>query len=381
MTHDLDAAARSWVAHLRAGGVTPWCAWRDRPSAVGEVDPGPLPGGQQAELVRRLNAATHGSTARGLTEHVLAASAAGRGRPDVVLTQTDATPEALPARELLRVAATVIGQQLLRGAPAASALMDDTAPELPLTAALGWDAYRVVGDPLLATDARRAMLVRGHPPGGRRPLVFVVGTDAATMFTHAWVDRAVDVGGPGWRPWWEQLRSRSLTPARVDLAAAAARWAAEVGRDRVRILLSAEPAALPRRWRPLTEGLGSPGAERLLSADAADLARRTAQVLGSLTDDRTRRRVLHEWLAPTLVEQPGPALRVPDEHREWVATRARDLHERLSAGGYPVVGDLGALVPASGEVDRADTVDRPDPDRVLELAVWLLSRLHEEVEP
>ena len=181
MSDDLDAAARSWVAHLRAGGVTPWCDWRDRPSAVGEVDPGPLPGGQQAELVRRLNVATHGGTAPGLTELVLVASAAGRGRPDVVVTQAGALPEALPAHELLRVAATVIAQQLLRGAPAASALMDDAAPELPLSAALGWSSYRVVGDPLLATDARRAMLARGHPPGGRRPVVFVAGTDAATI--------------------------------------------------------------------------------------------------------------------------------------------------------------------------------------------------------
>ena len=70
------ARAWAWVAHLRAGGTTPWAAW----TATDAVRPraGYLPGAQQLELLRRLNLA--GRPSPTLVERVLAASRA-RPRP------------------------------------------------------------------------------------------------------------------------------------------------------------------------------------------------------------------------------------------------------------------------------------------------------------
>jgi hypothetical protein len=51
---DFHAAAWSWVAHLRAGGSTPWAHWvtaRHEPASPGAL----LPGAAELELVRRLN--------------------------------------------------------------------------------------------------------------------------------------------------------------------------------------------------------------------------------------------------------------------------------------------------------------------------------------
>jgi len=75
------ARAWAWVAHLRSGGTTPWRAWtaadapdRDRFARGGRY----LPGAQQLELLRRLNAA--GRPTASLVDRVLNASAPGRGR-------------------------------------------------------------------------------------------------------------------------------------------------------------------------------------------------------------------------------------------------------------------------------------------------------------
>ena len=80
-----EQRAWGWVAHLREGGTTPWQEWQDRGESHGRY----LPGAQQLELLRRLNAA--GRPDKALGESVLAASAAGRGRPDLELV--DAGPE------------------------------------------------------------------------------------------------------------------------------------------------------------------------------------------------------------------------------------------------------------------------------------------------
>ncbi len=102
------ARAWAWVAHLRSGGTTPWRSWTSADAA----DQGRfLPGAQQLELLRRLNLAGQPSAA--LVDGVLAASAPGRGRPDLELVGVDeerrfgppaVDPAALPDDELLRVA-------------------------------------------------------------------------------------------------------------------------------------------------------------------------------------------------------------------------------------------------------------------------------------
>ena len=49
--------ARTWVAHLRSGGTTPWAQWLRSPGPGAEhraEHDGPVPGAAQLELVRRL---------------------------------------------------------------------------------------------------------------------------------------------------------------------------------------------------------------------------------------------------------------------------------------------------------------------------------------
>ena len=75
------ARAWAWIDHLRHGGTTPW---RDWTSADGTERSRFLPGAQQLELLRRLNLV--GQPKQRLVERVVAASAPGRGRPDLELS-------------------------------------------------------------------------------------------------------------------------------------------------------------------------------------------------------------------------------------------------------------------------------------------------------
>ena len=90
-----------------------------RGSGLGESRGRYLPGAQQLELLRRLNQAGRPSAA--LADSVLAASAAGRGRPDLELAgavpesafgPAPVDPAALPAGELVRVAASLLADQV-----------------------------------------------------------------------------------------------------------------------------------------------------------------------------------------------------------------------------------------------------------------------------
>ena len=115
------ARAWSWIAQLRAGGTTPWRSW----TATDASDQGRyLPGAQQLELLRRLNLAGRPSTA--LVERVLAASAPGRGRPDLELVGVDEArrfgppavdPAELSDDELLRVATGLLALTSFRHRP------------------------------------------------------------------------------------------------------------------------------------------------------------------------------------------------------------------------------------------------------------------------
>ena len=204
-----------------------------------------LPGAQQLELLRRLNAA--GRPDEALGETVLAASAAGRGRPDLELVGAgpDSTfgpapvdPAELPAGELVRVAASVLADQVVdAGVPAGRA-----GPSSPRTS--WWRrGYRLVGDPELADPLRAQLVARGRPPGGREPRIVVLGSDLATMAAHAWTHRAFTEGVTAWREWLRLLRERREVPARADVLAVARAWERRVGKERVHVVL--EPLVAP----------------------------------------------------------------------------------------------------------------------------------------
>ena len=199
------ARAAAWVAHLREGGTTPWAEW------TGTVDgptPPVLPGAQQLELLRRVN--QRAAVPDALVERVLAASAAGRGRPDLELVGArpasdfgppPVDPADLPAEELLRVAALLLAEDLAaEGDPDErhdrpddlGRLLGDAARRMKRSGRGPWlrpwrTKYKLVGDPWRADALRRDLIARGRPPGGRGALVLVVADDLATMLGDLWL--------------------------------------------------------------------------------------------------------------------------------------------------------------------------------------------------
>ena len=355
--------AWGWVAHLREGGTTPWRDWSVEGEARGRI----LPGAQQLELLRRLNLA--GDPTPRLAQRVLDASAPGRGRPDLELVGAverlafgppPVDPGNLPDDELIRVATGVLADDLV-----AAGVPEPRRPRLQWP----WHSrYRLVGDPAIARPARDELIARGRPPGGRGAVVLVVGTDLGRMMVDAWTTRSLDEGAPRWRDWLDSIVQRDLVPPRVDLVAAARTWADRVGPGRVRIVLdqSALPGLVGTR-RPLPT---SPE----LSADATDLVRRVAGVLGLLVVQERRAALLSENLRPRLAAMPGPPLVVPPEHGEWLRRRAERMRRTLLRAGYAVHGDPDALLPR----DRSGVPD-PSDTGVLALAVRLLldgDRIH-----
>ncbi len=348
--------AWGWVDHLREGGATPWAAW------AGEADSGGryLPGAQQLELLRRLNAA--GPTSPDLARRVLGASAPGRGRLDLGLVgaaeprtfaMAPVDPADLSAQELLRIASGLIAEDVLAtGAP---------APERP-PRALPWRArYRLSGDPVLTGPRRADLIAQGRPPSGRGSKVLVLGTDVGQMLVDIWTARSLSQGVQAWPAWLARASRADVLPPRIDLARTAQRWSQEVSRDRVQVVLDLD--ALPRLVRARRPLATAPQ----LSADAVDLARRVGEVLGVLALPEQRRALLHHTLVPRLLDAPGEPLVLPRRDASWARAHARRMGEDLLEGGYAVHGRLDGLLP----VDRPG-VGEPSDSAVLTLALRLL---------
>jgi hypothetical protein len=358
---DGEARAWGWVGHLRDGGTTPWSAWAT-PARDDEQAGRYLPGAQQLELLRRLN--QHRLPPPDLAERVLAASAPGRGLPDLglagVLPETGfgpppVDPADLPADELVRVATALIAENVVAAGD----------PLVSRTPRLLRRRYRVVGDPEPATPLRDALVASGRPPGGRRATVVVVGADLPGMLTHLWTARSLGAGVPPWPDWLAQVVRRPGLPARIDLAALAETWVPRVGRGRVHVVLGD-----PRRAARLA-GARRPPAAYPLSADAVELARRTAPVVGTLVAPERRTHLMWHGLRPMLAGYPGPALRIPRRHRPWLRQQTADLRRRLAAGGYAVHGTLPVLDDPADAREPAGA-GLPDDERVLDLAIRVL---------
>jgi hypothetical protein len=354
---DDEARAWGWVAHLRDGGTTPWSGWGSAAGAD-EQSGRYLPGAQQLELLRRINCRQLPSPE--LADRVLSASAPGRGRPDLGLAgvlpasafgppPTD--PGALPADELVRVATALIAEDTV----AAGDPLEARTPRLLRR------RYRVIGDPELAGPLRDALVHDGRPPGGRRATVVVAGTDLGSMLVHVWTARCLGAGVRAWPEWLAAEVRRSGLLGRVDLAALAQGWCPRVGSGRVHVVLDdprlAARLAGGRRRRAVTVPP--------LSADAVELARRTAPVVGMLVAPERRTALMWHRLRPVLAARPGPGLRVAPGHEAWLRDHTRRLRDRLAAGDYAVHGSL------PGPTVR-DGVSVPDDDRVLELAIGVL---------
>ncbi|WP_248579772.1 hypothetical protein [Nocardioides sp. InS609-2] len=328
--------AWGWVEHLRAGGTTGWRDWRTTTapnSGHGRV----VPGAQQLELLRRVNAVAR--PAPGLAERILGASAPGRGRPDLELVGAaeespfgarPVDPGDLGDHELLRVAAHLIAEDV-----AAAGVPTDREPAMPRP----WrKRYRLVGDPLLSDPVRRHLIARGHPPRPKGDII-VVGADLGQMLSDAWTARCFGQGAMPWPDFVDTWRQRRRLPPRIDLPRLAATWAERRGADRVHIVL--EPAAL--RGRVGVRRLPRPETR---SADAAELARRVAAMLGLMVTPPVRGELMMGTFWPRLADAPGRPAGVPAELHGWLTTRATAMATELRRAGYPVHGDLEALVPS-----------------------------------
>ncbi len=105
-----------------------------------------------------------------------------------------------------------------------------------------------------------------------------------------------------------------------------------------------------------------------LGADAIELVRRVGEPLGLLVDERLRPGLLRSVLASRLPPRRCPAHgRTPVDAVAAIARRARAATS-LTAGGYGVLGDLDALVPAA----VPSTPVLPSADGALALGLELL---------
>ncbi|RYB94126.1 hypothetical protein EUA93_07080 [Nocardioides oleivorans] len=356
---EVDAArAHGWVAHLREGGTTPWLAWSGGPSAPGAPTSRTLPGAQQLELLRRVNVASAGATTAVLADRVLAAPAAGRGKADLPLVGLDGgtgfgpravDPEHVGARELLRVASVLLADDLvsLGADPARSSW------------ARPWRRrFRLVGDPVTATELREHLLALGRPEGGPRPFLVAVGAPLDELLARTWTQRCFETGTKPFADWLRFWRERDQLPARTDLLASVLRWNAR--RPFVRIVTDID--RLPRQLgvRHLPE-------VRVPGADQAELARRIASVVG-LKVPAGERPGLMRTLQRRMPGSGAAPVVVPAREREWVAESAARMGRNIARAGYPVVGDLADLAP------RAET---PSPavgdQQVLDLAIRMVA--------
>ncbi len=123
-----------------------------------------------------------------------------------------------------------------------------------------------------------------------------------------------------------------------------------------------DPAALPGRVgvRRLARPESRP-------ADAAELARRVAAMLGLMVTPPVRGELMMRGFWPRLADAPGQPAGVPAEHHGWLASRATAMATELRLAGYAVHGELATLVPPP---EQEPTL--PTTGGALELAVRTL---------
>lgn len=366
-----QARAWAWVAHLRAGGTTPWAEFHQ------ETEPhGPwLPGAIQLEVARRLNLVRRDSA---LVDRILDSSAPGRGQPDLELLGAGegrrfgpppVDPAALPPAELVRMAVGVLAEMVAETDVAPGVSGSGTRSTQPSGAP--WrQAFHLVGNPFAADETRAALRSAGKLSGRRAPVALVIADDLDTMLADLWAWRVRHTVHADW-PWWVANWARKdQLPPRLNLPRVLRTWADRVGVSRVHVVVGPEPAAEVARLlgvrRPLAAPLRPP------SPEATAVVRHTNAVLRVIVDEDRHQRLLDGVLLPVLAEERGRRTAVPAEHRDWVRRRAGMLRDGLLSGEYPVHGDPDLLVPADREPDGRENGTGPTDEGILDVALRAL---------
>ncbi len=352
-----DRRAWGWVQHLRHGGSTPWADWAGTAEPGGAV----VPGAQQLELLRRLNQA--GAPGPLLVQRVLGASAPGRGQPDLELLGAAAEsrfgprpvdPGALPDGELLRVAASILAEDVVaRGLPGPPRVGPAPAMAAPLPPATVTPSSSPRCGPTWSPGA-------GRPADAPRSTWFSPPTSAGCSRTCGLTAPSTPgspAGGPGFGGW----SGDGALPSRIDPLHLARNQTGRTSPDRIHVVLDPEAVGpLVGVRRPLAQ-------PPELSAEARELGRRIGAVVGLLVPPDQRKALMRETLRPWLAEQPGSTLGVPVEHHGWLRDHAARIAEGLSRAGYAVHGDPGGLAPV-GQPD----VEAPTPRTTLALAMRMM---------
>ncbi|MDQ6641763.1 MAG: hypothetical protein M3Y66_04625 [Actinomycetota bacterium] len=372
-----DAAFWSWVEHLRSGGSTTWREWRSVEHAyVAPRWPVP-PTAAQLETVRSLSLRGTGVrldyTGRfdWLADLVLTTPVGGRGPVDLRLPWAGlevAEPDALPARELLRVSVSAIAGWCA------------TAPPLPMHVPRAsrlrrrpWrGSFVLVGSSPHAGAVRQALHDAGHAEGGRRPTVLVFGAPLEAMIAVHWRRRVEGGAELRWRRLWSEMAVRGALPRTVDLASVADEWAARVGPERVHVILSEDcHDAVAAAGRILGIRLRGGVGSRSNAVDT-DLLRRLNQALAT-QHVSIRRRPLEGDLSEVFFRSWDGTPAVPAAQQSWAMAQGEQLAAEIAGRPYATHGDPRVVVPST-DGDREQGVD---PRRTLDLAreiLWWLLR-------
>jgi hypothetical protein len=322
--------AWGWLAAVLDGAGTPWAEWTD---SAGAAEPR-LPffqAAQQLEALRRLNlaaAATGRSVSPDLARSLLVGGITDRNRGDLRLVgeaevsfgPPAVRPSDLPAGDLLAVVAGPLARRL--------AALPEPPSRTPLPLVRG---LRIVGDPWAGAHLRAQQEANRRGRVGRRTLV--LAADFGTLALHAWAHQAVSGGLLGPRDWLDSRVHGGPPPSALDLAGQAQRAAREVGVRRVRLVIG------PQR-------IGGLRPAPTLDPTAVELARWVGRPLGLLLTQTRKRALLTDSLVPWATRDTGP-LAIPEPWHAHLTAYAERQRSLLGAAGYPVLGSLDGLLPAS----------------------------------
>lgn len=379
----------AWVAHLRAGGSTPWNKWvLSDPVLTERTTNAPVPGAAKLETVRRLaevaaEEAPAGLDFTKLAYLVLDRSAPGRGMAEQPLSWGEdapssgssfgappVDPEQLPTEELVRVCVGSLAELVISPHVSVTGL-----PRPPRRMPWG-RAFQLAGAPVSTSALRAAFLADRKVEGGRDPDVLVVATSFDEMLKQVWTLRVQRGAEPRWSKFVARWANRGRLPISADLAVVAKHWAGRVGTERVHVVVqppgdefSGHPEL--RRLSANLLGFASPPQNNALVDVPAlapahvDMLRRLNGVLTVRVDPNRHREVLRERVLPLLPTNQSSALRVPADMRDWARHRSEQMVSELSAAGYTVHGNLEHILPQ----EQVDTPDAPGVRRTLDIAL------------